>query len=111
MHETAIAQMVLNDLKKHKNIKSASIEVGELAEVTAAELEEALKSLSDIEFDVTEKKARVRCRCGHEGKPEILERGHHFSVFVCKECGEVPEIIEGNEIRIKDVEIRDYMGA
>lgn len=109
MHETAIAQMVLNDLKKHKNIKSASIEVGELAEVSAAELEEALNTLSKIKFEVSEKKAKVRCKCGHTGKPEIIEKGHHYSVFVCKKCGEVPEIIEGNEIRIKDVEIKDYL--
>lgn len=102
--------MVLNDLKKHKNIISASIEVGELAEISAAELEQALGSLSRIKFEVSEKKARVRCKCGHEGKPEILERCHHYSVFVCKECGEVPEIVEGNEIRIKDVEIKDYIG-
>ncbi|PIN87082.1 hypothetical protein COV19_01540 [Candidatus Woesearchaeota archaeon CG10_big_fil_rev_8_21_14_0_10_44_13] len=109
MHETAIANIVLNDLRKHKNVKAASIEVGELAEVTAAELEEALNALSKIKFEVSEKKAKVRCKCGYEGRPEILERGHHFSVFVCKECGEVPEIVEGNGIRIKDIEIKDYM--
>lgn len=109
MHDTIIAEMVLKDLKKYRGIKSASIEVGELAELTAAELEEALGKMVKFRLDISEKKAKARCRCGYEGRPEILERGHHFSVFVCKKCGEVPEVIEGNEIRIKEVEVRSLL--
>lgn len=109
MHDAIIAEMVMNDLKKYRNIKSARIEVGELAEITTAELEEALKAMAKFRIDITEKKAKVKCRCGHEGRPEILERGHHFSVFACKKCGEVPEILEGNEIRIKDVEVKQFL--
>lgn len=109
MHDTIIAKMVMDDLNKHKNIVSARIEVGELAEITAAELEKALKAMAKFRIEVTEKKAKVKCRCGHTGSPEVLERGHHFSVFACKKCGEVPEILEGNEIRIKDVDVKQFL--
>lgn len=106
MHETIIANMVLKDLQKHKGIKSAKIEVGELAEVTAHELAEALSAMVKYNVEVSEKKATVRCACGHVGHPEILERQHHFVAFACPKCGEVPEIVDGNEIRIKEVKVR-----
>ncbi|MFO8016161.1 MAG: hydrogenase/urease maturation nickel metallochaperone HypA [Candidatus Woesearchaeota archaeon] len=109
MHETVIANMVLKDLEKYKDIESASIEVGELAEITADELEEAMKNMVDYEVSVAETPAKVKCGCGHEGRPEIIERGHHFVAFVCKNCGQVPEIVEGNEIRIKDVEVKSQL--
>jgi len=109
MHDTLIANMVMKDLANYKDIEAVSIEVGELAEVTAAELESAMKAMVKYKLDIKEKKATVRCKCGFEGRPEILERGHHFTVFVCKKCGDVPEITEGNKIIIKDVEVKSLL--
>ena len=109
MHDTIIAEMVLKDLKKYKGIESVTIEVGELAELTASELEKAMSNMVKYKVDISETKAKVKCRCGYEGRPEILEKGHHFSVFVCKRCGEVPEVLEGNEIRIKEVEVKSQL--
>ncbi|MFC1731416.1 hydrogenase/urease maturation nickel metallochaperone HypA [candidate division KSB1 bacterium] len=109
MHDTIIAGMVLKDLKDYKGIKSVKIEVGEIAEIAADELRETMAKLVDYKVDISEIKAKVKCKCGYEGPPEILERGHHYSVFVCRKCGEVPEIVEGNEIRIKEVEVKSQL--
>jgi hydrogenase nickel incorporation protein HypA/HybF len=38
---------------------------------------------------------KVRCACGYEGNEH----------FVCPECGGLPEIIEGREIVVANIEI------
>ena len=110
MHETIIAKKILDDLKKgvkgHK-IKSAKFEVGELAHITPDELEEVLKSMVDFEFSVEEKKAKVRCKCGYMGVPEILDRDHDSVVYTCAKCGEIPEVVEGGDIKIMEVEVKE----
>ncbi|HLC98977.1 MAG TPA: hydrogenase/urease maturation nickel metallochaperone HypA [Candidatus Nanoarchaeia archaeon] len=110
MHETIIASKVLEDLRKGvkgRKIKSARFEVGELAHITADELEETLKEMADFEFTVEEKKAKVKCRCGYIGVPEILDRDHDSIIFTCSKCGEIPEIVEGGDIKIVEVEVKE----
>ncbi|MCX8147530.1 MAG: hydrogenase maturation nickel metallochaperone HypA [Candidatus Woesearchaeota archaeon] len=109
MHEIIIAQKILEDLKKGvkgAKIKSVVFEVGELSQITPDELEEALKSLADFEFSIEEKSAKVKCKCGYIGIPEILDRNHDSVIFTCPKCGEIPEIVEGGDIKIAQVELK-----
>jgi Zn finger protein HypA/HybF involved in hydrogenase expression len=110
MHETIIARKVLDDLNKGvkgNKVKSARFEVGELAHITPEELETALKGMVDFEFSVEEKKAKVKCKCGYTGMPEVLDRDHDSIIFTCSKCGEIPEIVEGGDIKIIEVEVKE----
>jgi len=105
MHETVIANKIIEDAKKHGEIKSAVIEVGEIAHITAEELRETLSDMISWDITITEKKAKVKCGCGYEGEPKIIERKHDLLYFECPQCGNVPDILEGNQIILKEVEV------
>lgn len=110
MHETIVASKVLEDLKKGvkgRKVKKVRFEVGELAAITPDELGEVLKTMADFEFSVEEKKAKVKCKCGYVGIPEILDREHDSVIFTCSKCGEIPEIVEGGDIKIIEVEVKE----
>ncbi|MFH0836033.1 MAG: hydrogenase/urease maturation nickel metallochaperone HypA [Candidatus Micrarchaeota archaeon] len=111
MHESVFAQKVIDDAVKQSNksaaeIKSAVIEVGELAQVTRDDLEYALHGFVDWKLEVREVPAVVSCACGFKGHPKVTERGHHFSAWECPECGvKMPELVEGGDIKIIEVEV------
>ena len=105
MHETVIANKIIEDAKQHGEIKSAVIEVGELAHITAEELRETLSNMVNWNITITEKKAKVNCDCGYEGTPKIIERKHDLIYFECPECGKVPNVLEGSQIILKEVEV------
>lgn len=105
MHETAITKKIIDEAGKHGKVKSIFIEVGELAEIKAEDLEHHLSSVVDWNIEVKEKKARAECGCGFKGNPKILERGHDFCIFECPDCGNVPKVIEGDKIKILEVNV------
>ncbi len=106
MHEVVFANKVIEKAKGYGDVKGIKVEVGELAEVSADELRDALKKLVKWNVNVEEKEALVKCKCGYEGKPRILERGHHTVLFNCSKCGNLPEVVNGNEINLVDVEVK-----
>src|SRR3989344_413911 len=103
MHETIIARKLIEEAEKQGKVKSMTVEVGELGHLPAHELEPTLKAMVNWKVNIIEKKAKVQCSCGFIGRPKILERGHDMCLFVCPKCDQVPKIIEGNEIRLKEV--------
>lgn len=103
MHELAFANKVIEEAKKQGDVKSITVEVGELAQIPAHELKDALEKLVDWDVELIEKKAEVSCSCGFKGNPKILEKGHDYTLFQCPECGAVPEVLEGADILLKDV--------
>jgi len=105
MHELTICKQILNQLDKYRRIKSITLEVGTLAPLTKQELKETMENMVDYKVNVIEKEARVRCSCKYKGAPGILERAHDFVIFKCPACGKIPEIIEGNKIIIKNIEL------
>ncbi len=105
MHETVIATQLIQEARKHGNVKGITVEVGELGHLPYYELEPTLKVLVNWDIRLTEKKSVVKCNCGYKGSPEILERGHDMCLFVCPKCKEVPTIIEGDKIRLVSVEV------
>ncbi len=107
MHETIIANQIIEEAKRHGNVKAVTINVGDLAHLPSHELEECLKKLVEWKITVTEKKAKVKCSCGYEGEPKIIEKGHDSTVFQCPKCGNAPDVLDGDKIIIKEVEVED----
>jgi Zn finger protein HypA/HybF involved in hydrogenase expression len=106
MHETVFAHKIIEDAKKHGDVKSISIEVGELAHVPGHELLECLQGLVDWDIEMVEKPSVVKCQCGFQGHPKILERGHDHFFIECPECGDIPELIDGKDIMLVDVTVK-----
>lgn len=107
MHDSVIARQIIEQAKKHGKVKSITIEVGELASLTAHDLEHVMEAMTDCRINVTELPAKVKCACGYTGRPKILERGHDIVMFVCPRCGNVPDVLSGDKITLKKVETLD----
>lgn len=109
MHDTLISKDIIEAAQEQARqeqgrIKGVMIEVGDLGHLPAEELKETLSSMKpDWQIRLTSRKARVRCSCGYEGEPRILEHSHGHSVYTCPECGAVPELVEGGDIVLKEV--------
>ena len=103
MHETVIANNIINEAKKHGKVKEIFLEIGELAHVPANELLECLHSLADWKINSKEIPAKVKCVCGFKGHPAILERGHDSFLIECPKCKNIPELVDGKDIKITKV--------
>lgn len=102
MHELTIARKIVDSFGM-KAAKEAIVEVGELAEITAEELERAVKQLTSINIQFKIVEAEVECGCGFKGRPKITAREHDVVMFECPKCTQIPDIISGDEIEIKEV--------
>ena len=101
---------ILEDLRqglKGRDVKSVRFEIGELAEIKPEEFEEFLKDNADFEFEIEEKKAKVRCKCGYEGMAEIIDGNNGDVVLTCSKCGDIPEVIDGNRVKIAEVQLKE----
>lgn len=105
MHETVIAAGIIDKAMEYKNVRRIVVEVGDLGHLPAEEMRETLAHLVPWEVEVRKKKGSVKCACGYLGEPKILEKRHGFTSFVCPKCGNVPEIIGGEDIILKSVEV------
>lgn len=106
MHDTVIASSIMKFAQRRagkRKVKSVALDVGELAPVEAQEIAQTLKTITGWKVEARPVKAFVACSCTYKGAPKILERGHDFVLFECPKCGNVPEIREGGEIRVKEV--------
>jgi len=103
MHEHTFIEAIVRNIKDKENVKEIILEVGELVGIEAGHLKEHIEERFDWKVKVLEKNALVKCECGFEGRPNILERLHDLVIFGCPECGEVPEILEGKDIKIASV--------
>ena len=105
MHETIIAGDIIKEAEKYGKVLSIKVEVGELAVIPAHELDECLKSLVEWKVVVNEAHAKVRCSCGYQGEPRIMQKSHDSTVFACPKCGSLPEIVSGKDIILREVEV------
>ncbi len=106
MHEHSIANKIIEDVKKNSdNVKSITIEVGDLAHLPAPEMKEVLENMTNWEINVTKKPATVFCDfCNYKGKPTILEQMHDNNIYQCPNCENMlPEIIDGGDIILKEI--------
>jgi len=116
VHELSFAQSVLDSIleeaEKHnaKNVKSVEIEMGDLALITAKELESALEMIVDgtiadgMEVEIKKIPVRVRCDKGHENEIKV-ERDHHHMMpaLKCPECGGSVKVLQGQECILKKI--------
>ncbi|MBD3309964.1 hypothetical protein GF351_01960 [Candidatus Woesearchaeota archaeon] len=105
MHEKSIAKGIIEEAKKHGIVKSITLEIGDLAHLSAEELDDAMSDLVDWNIVIVKKPAVVKCTCGYKGEPKVLEKRHGYILFVCPECESLPKVLEGDKIVIKEVEV------
>lgn len=100
MHEQSYIDSITMDVKNLGSVSKIVLEVGELAGIEGGHLKEHIIDRFGWNVDIVNKDAVVKCECGYRGHPKILERLHDFVVFECEKCGEIPEILEGSDIKI-----------
>ncbi|MBD3164100.1 hypothetical protein GF323_02795 [Candidatus Woesearchaeota archaeon] len=105
MHGIHIAGELIAKAREQGKVRKAFIELGKLANISKADLSRQMKNLAGFNFVIEEEEAKVRCGCGYEGKPKITERQHDIVLFECPLCGEKPEVLNGDEIVLKSVEV------
>ncbi len=103
MHEIIIAKQIIDEAKKHGDVKKIIVEVGDLAHLPAEELEPALRNLANWEIRIIKTKATVQCSCGYKGKPKIIEHKHDSVLFECPKCCSLPKVLKGDEIILRKV--------
>lgn len=104
MHEVEIVGKIVKEAKKAGASKSIVVNVGELCEITAKEVEDTLRKLVDWNIKINNVKSKVKCSCGYVGSAKIVDRGHGYCYFRCPECNKNPIVLEGGEIKIAGVE-------
>ncbi|PIO04333.1 hypothetical protein COT48_00985 [Candidatus Woesearchaeota archaeon CG08_land_8_20_14_0_20_47_9] len=107
MHELAIVSSLIDAIREKadgKRVSSATIALGELAPISAADLKELVEKIGGFKANVRLTPARVRCSCGHSGRPRVEERQHDVVVFSCAKCGSMPEVCSGGDVVIKKLE-------
>ncbi len=106
MHDSIIAHKIMDEASKHGKVISIAIEIGELAGLHDHDLKSTLKQMTGWDVKVKEKKAIVRCgKFGFEGRPKILERTHDAIMFECPKCKNVPRLIDGDEVVLKQIKV------
>ena len=103
MHEHTFVEAILKDVEDLDKVKKICLEVGELVGIEAGHLKEHLEEGRSFEAEVSSKNSKVRCECGFDGRARVLERLHDLVIFECVECGGIPEVLEGDKIKILKV--------
>lgn len=106
MHETVIAKNIINEARKHGEVEEIYLEIGELAHVPAEELIRCLEVLVGWKIHHVKIPADVKCACGFEGHPMVLERGHDSFMIECPKCQSLPNLISGTDIKITKVAVK-----
>ncbi|MEK6971040.1 MAG: hypothetical protein AABW68_05145 [archaeon] len=104
MHEQRVIDKVIALGRLAGATSKIRVEVGELCDISPEHLKEHLAGQINWEVETVYCPAKVKCACGYEGKPRILERGHDFVLFDCPSCGKKPAVTRGGEIKILGVE-------
>ena len=83
-------------------VKKVSVEVGKMAMVNPEQvvflfdtIKEEDPLFTDAVLECNEIPPQTRCSCGYSGD----------EIFVCPECGALPELVKGREIVVTSVEI------
>ena len=103
MHEHSFIEAILSNIKDINNVKEVLIEVGDLAGVEKEHLKEHMLEKVSFSISVIGKKSDVLCDCGFRGEAKIRERLHDLVIYECPLCGDLPKVIEGNNIKILKV--------
>jgi len=100
MHEHSFIEAIISPIENKENVIGVLLEVGELAGIEAEHLKEHLIEKSGWDVEVKPVESFVECGCGFEGRAEIRERLHDIVIFECPECSSIPEVLQGDKIKI-----------
>ncbi len=104
MHESIIANKIIEKAKEHGSVTKIVIEVGDLAHLPASDMKEVMSKLVDWDVLVIPVKSTVKCSCGYTGEPKIIEHAHDMTIYECPSCKKIPaEVLSGGEIILKEV--------
>ena len=103
MHEHSFTESIIKDIKDQDKVIGISIELGDLVGIEKEHLKEHLGEHTGWDVEINTKKSKVKCDCGYEGEAKIRERLHDLVIFECPECGNLPEVLEGKNIKIVKV--------
>jgi hydrogenase nickel incorporation protein HypA/HybF len=108
MHEFSIAYDIYATAKKaaieHSatRVKKVSVSIGEMTMINPEQVKFLFDTLCEedplftgVVLDYQPAKVLVRCRCGYEGD----------NMYACPNCGALPEVIEGREVVVTNIEI------
>lgn len=110
-----IVEVVIKSLegRRVKAIKEVEIELGELHKISPQQMQQVFEMaakdtiVEGARLKVNIKKGSIRCQnCGYSGGVEVeMEQDHDHKAHVhCPECDGVSlEIVEGNDIEIKNI--------
>jgi Zn finger protein HypA/HybF involved in hydrogenase expression len=97
MHEYKIMQDIM---EKAGEAKEITVIVGEISGIHTHDLKNLEKEYK-VNFEIEE--GEVECSCGYKGKPKILMNEHEHVIIECPSCGEIPKIIKGENVILKDI--------
>ena len=100
MHEHTFIDAIVRDIEDKANVEKIILEVGELAGIEGSHLAEHIRERFDWDVEAVQKEGLVKCECGYEGRPKILEKLHDLVIFECPKCEGVAEALEGKDIKI-----------
>ncbi len=100
MHEHSFIEAILKDVNNRDDVNRITLEVGELAGIEGEHLKRHIMERFNWAVEIIERMSKVKCECGFEGRARILERLHDLVIFECAQCGWVPEVLEGKDIKI-----------
>ena len=104
MHELGSVQKVIQDLKRMDPIpKRITIVLGKMRG-SAKGFEDMFREytrdteLEGIGMEIEQVPVKVKCECGLEGLDRVTD---HLHFVRCPKCGNVADILQGNELDIK----------
>jgi Zn finger protein HypA/HybF involved in hydrogenase expression len=108
MHEQAIAQEIIRTANEQGNVKGIEVSVGDLAHLPSNEMKDVLVAMTNWDIKIVEVPGAVKCECGFEGEPTILQKGHDSTVFECPDCQmKMPSVTAGDQIVLVGVDVEE----
>jgi|SRR3989338_6012163 len=106
MHDLFAVQRIIEEAKKHGEIKEISIEMGELCDLHDHDIKGRIEELTGWIVNFTIKPSNIKCGCGYKGEPKIIEKNHENVLYTCPRCENKPKVIEGDELILTEVKIK-----
>jgi Zn finger protein HypA/HybF involved in hydrogenase expression len=104
MHEFGSVQQAIREIRKMRPLpRKVKILIGKMRG-SARGFEEMFREhtrdteLQGIGLEVESVPVEIRCDCGLEGLVRIMEHVHYVR---CPKCGDVAEVVRGNELEIE----------
>jgi Zn finger protein HypA/HybF involved in hydrogenase expression len=106
MREEQYIAAIVEEAQKKGNVYEIALEVGELSSVDAKVIQRELLKQKNWTVLLFEAPGKVGCLCGYVGRPKIFRRSSFGVEFTCPKCNALPAILEGNNVKMKEVKTR-----